>query len=439
MNDNAHNLKDDDHGFGFRDPPHNAAAERSLIGGVLFNNDFLDDIEGLIDTDHFAISQHIDIWKNILALREFDQPINPITLAPRLNADIFPDGVPEYLIDLCDIVSASKRQSIEYTEIIVTMSARRQVILSAKEMILSATDLTGNSYDVKAADIIETAERNLAKVGDSIDHGNEPEPVSVAVLRALEDIEVAFKGESPPVLLTGLKTLDNILGGLQDGDLMFLAGRPSMGKTSLAVNIAENVARQGNPVMISSLEMKAKKLVARCIARETGISTQRQRTGDITEQDFQKLADAKVIISNLPIFIDDRPNLTVSNARSRLRRMIKKHGIKLLVIDYLQLMQAGEKYKGQRVNEVSEITRGLKLMAVELDIPIIVLSQLSRNVEQRENKRPMLSDLRDSGSIEQDADIVAFCYREHYYLKHEKPVKTVKQTHLEFQEAYTAF
>lgn len=432
-------MKNNDNNFGFRDLPHNAEAERALIGSILYKNDYLDDVNGLINADHFAVSQNIDIWKNILALREFDQVINPITLLPRLDVELFPDGVQKYLIYLCDIVMASSSQSIEYAKIIVAMAARRQVILSAHEMISLASDLSGQNGNIKAMEIIEAAERDLAKIGDSMVHGNEPEPVSVAVLSALEDIEVAFKGESPPVLLTGLKSLDNILGGLQDGDLMILAGRPSMGKTSLAVNIAENVAKHGNPVMISSLEMKAKKLVARCIARETGISTQRQRSGDITEHDFQALSDAKVIISNLPLFIDDRPNLTVSNARSRLRRMIKKHGIKLWVIDYLQLMEAGDKYKGQRVNEVSEITRGLKLMAVELDIPIIVLSQLSRAVEQRDNKRPMLSDLRDSGSIEQDADIVAFCYREHYYLKNEKPVKSIKQTHLEYQEAHTSW
>jgi replicative DNA helicase len=405
-------------------PPINIEAEQYLLGAFLCNNRLLDVVADFLKPEHFANAMHARMLEAIQKLIERGQIASPVTLKATFDQDtaLASIGGAEYLAKLAGGGARLRRVEVgDYARLVYDHWQRRQLIEFGEEVVGAACRA---ELDDPASTQIERAEAWLYRLAESGDTGSGFRPLSAATSRALEVADAAYKrGAGIVGTPTGFTDLDKLLGGLHPSDLVILAGRPSMGKTALATNIAFNAAQKGETVGFFSLEMANEQLGARVLGGEIRIPADWVRRGDLEQQHFNQLIEAKRRTDGLPLWIDDTPALTVAGLRTRARRLKRRHGLDLIVIDYLQLLQparADAIYGGQRernrVQEVSEITRALKGVA-KVDLPVLALSQLNRSVEQRDDKRPLLSDLRESGSIEQDADLVIFVYREEYYLR----------------------
>ena len=421
--------------------PQNLEAEQSLLGSILFDNKILEDLPTNFNSQYFFDPLHANIYDACISLTDVSRLADPLTLKNylndnNLNKDI---DIEKYLLDLREgVLSLSKAKF--YAEEIKNCYIRRS-------LIRIADDLIDKSINPKVEvtpdqEIAQTEEKlyNLAEK-DKINSG--PIEFKSVLASATNQINEAFtrKGKLSGVD-TGFSGLNRQLGGLNKSDLIVLAGRPAMGKTALATNIGFNAARSntsGNDsILIFSLEMSAEQLAQRILAEQTTIDSHKLRNGDINEKEFAKLVATQNDIYNLPFFIDDTPAISVGQIASRARRLKRTSGLGLIIIDYIQLIQGSKASEAQgRVQEVSNITRGLKSIAKELNVPILALSQLSRAVEQREDKRPILADLRESGSIEQDADVVMFVYREEYYLDKSEPSQKENENQESFNERFS--
>lgn len=402
--------------------PHNLEAEQSLLSTLMYSNAAFEDINEFLRPEHFSHGVHQKIYHAMVRLIERNQVADPVTLKDYFHHDDALESVggTDYLAYL-GTSSLAFGTAKDYARLIYDLALRRSLMDVGQELFQNAKKV---NLDQKAEDHIEWAEQKLF---DLATHGQSETGFSdfaTALTKAIVQAEKAFQKDGHIVgLTTGLMDLDKWLGGLHPSDLIIVAGRPSMGKTALATTIAFNAAnasikgKSGGVVAFFSLEMSSEQLAARLLAQESGVSSDRIRRGDVTQDEFIKFTDVSRTLSALPLYIDDTPSLSVSGLRARARRLKRRHGLDLIVVDYLQLLQGQSMNRNDsRVVEVSQITRGLKGLAKELDVPVIAVSQLSRSVESREDKRPQLSDLRESGSIEQDADVVMFVYRESYYL-----------------------
>lgn len=394
--------------------PQNTDAEASLLGAVLIDSDAIVKIADSIDPGDFFDARHHHIYQAVVNLYEKRQPIDVLTLSDQLKNMGYLDmvGGPAYLTELTNFVPTAAHVE-QYADIVAQKSMRRRLIQTSHE-------ISGLGFDESKSlkELIEEAETRLFQVSQQ--HVKQTivsiEDILAESFERLDELHKDKK--SIRGVPTGFRDMDNILAGLQRSDLFILAARPSMGKTAFVLNLAHNVAVNAKePVLLFSLEMSKEQLVDRLLSMESGVDAWALRTGNLSDNDFEKLGEAMGTLSEAPIFIDDTPGLTVSDMRTKARREAHQRKLGLVVVDYLQLMSGGSRFggEGNRVQEISEISRGLKGIARELNVPLIALSQLSRSVESRSPQIPQLSDLRESGSIEQDADIVAFIYREDYY------------------------
>lgn len=395
-------------------PPQNVEAEASLLGAILIDSDAIVKIADIISETDFYDERHGRIYSAIKSLYDKHSPIDVLTLANELRGkgELEMVGGPSYLSELTNFVPTAAHV-MQYAEIVASKAMRRKLITASQ-------DITNLGYDETESlqGLIEQAEARLFEVSQKhvkqdISSMEEILSDSFERLDELHKDKGTIRG-----VPTGFKDLDEVLAGLQRSDLFILAARPSMGKTAMVLNLAHNVAVGAEqPVLIFSLEMGKEQLVDRMLSRESGVDAWALRTGNLTDADFEKIAHAMGTLSEAPIYIDDTPGITVSDLRTKARREAHKRPLGLIIVDYLQLMSGGAKFAGEgsRVQEISEISRGLKAVARELNVPLIALSQLSRSVENRSPQIPQLADLRESGSIEQDADVVAFLYREEYY------------------------
>jgi replicative DNA helicase len=421
---------------GYRTAPHNIEAEQSLLGAILVNNEALYRVSDFLEPNHFFEPIHQQIFEIARSLIRTGKLASPVTLKTFLPTDVDIAGLtlPQYLARLAaeatTIINAS-----DYGRAIYDLAIRRDLIQIGEDMVNVAFDAP---VDFAPREQIEDAERRLYDLAETGRYGGGFLRFETALTTALEMASHAYQRDGKlSGLATGLRDLDNKMGGLQKSDLIILAGRPGMGKTSLATNIAYNVARawrgevqadgqiatvNGGRVGFFSLEMSAEQLATRILSEQTEISSSKIRRGEITQSDFEVIKDKSIEIQHLPLFIDETGGLSIAQLAARARRLKRQRGLDLIVIDYIQLLQGSSKRSSEnRVQEITEITTNLKALAKELGVPIIALSQLSRQVENRDDKRPQLSDLRESGSIEQDADVVLFVYREEYYLTNKEP------------------
>ncbi len=409
---------------------HNLEAEQSLLGALMLNNQVFEIISEYLRPEHFSHPLHKTIYESMLRLIERSQVADPITLKPLLENDplILEAGGIGYLVDLAAGVSSTVSVR-DYAQMIHEFYLRRSLSSIGDLIMRDAHDLKSENT---AMEKIEGAEKQLYDLASRGDTSRGAVPFKTALTEAIKMAEVAYRRESSVVgVTTGLLDIDKMLGGLHPSDLLILAGRPSMGKTALATNIAFNAAKayadnpkDGGAVAFFSLEMSAEQLATRILSTQSQISSDKIRRGEIRAEDFPKIVTASREIENLGLYIDDTPALSITAVRNRARRLQRQHGIGLIVVDYLQLLESSGKSRNgdNRVQEISDISRGLKALAKELNVPVLALSQLSRAVEQREDKRPQLSDLRESGSIEQDADVVMFVYRDEYYELRKEPL-----------------
>jgi replicative DNA helicase len=397
-------------------PPQNLDAESSLLGAILIDSDAIVKIADIISADDFYDQKNGYIYDAIKQLYEKHSPIDVLTVTDQLrssgNLDLI--GGAANLTELTNYVPTAAHVE-QYANLVSQKALRRRLIKASQE-------ITSLGFDEAKSlqELIENAESKLFEVSQK--HVKQDivslETILSESFDRLDELH-KDKGKIRGVP-TGFKDLDGILAGLQRSDLFILAARPSMGKTALALNLAHNVAtKAGEPVLLFSLEMSKEQLVDRMLAMESGVDAWALRTGNLSDQDFERIGQAMGTLSEAQIYIDDTPGITVSDLRTKARREMHQHPLGLIIVDYLQLMSGGSKFSsdGNRVQEISEISRGLKGIARELNVPLIALSQLSRSVESRSPQIPQLSDLRESGSIEQDADVVAFIYREDYYNK----------------------
>ncbi|MES1940153.1 replicative DNA helicase [Salinisphaera sp. T5B8] len=396
-------------------PPHSIEAEQSVIGGLLLSERAWDEVAGRINEDDFYREDHRLLFRGLADLADTGQPRDLVTLTEWLRSRglLEKAGGASYLGNLAaDIPGAANIKA--YADIVRERSIMRQLIRAGDMITTMGFDTQGQT----AADLLESAEKEIFAIAERGRRGGEgPQGLNSILTKAVNRIEKLVANEgSFSGLPTGLNNFDKMTNGLQPSDLLILAGRPSMGKTSFAMNIVENVAiKEKVPVAVFSLEMSAEQLVIRMISSWGRIDQSRLRSGQLTEDDWPKVTSAIGIMNeNARLFIDDTPALSPSELRARARRLKREHDIGLVMVDYLQLMQVPGT-KENRTNEISEISRSLKALAKELDVPVIALSQLNRQVEQRDNKRPRMSDLRESGGIEQDADVIMFVYRDEVY------------------------
>lgn len=416
--------------------PHNIEAEQQLLGAILTNNDVYDRISSLVKPEHFFDPVHARIFDKAATRIQKNTLASPVTLKPFFEDD---DGLkelggPGYLVRLVSS-AISAYAARDYAHMIYDLAIRRELIALGQEISAKATKI---NLESEPKDQIVEAEQRLYKLGEqgTVERGFQS--FLKALTNAVHVANAAYqRGGELAGISTGLLDIDKKLGGLHNSDLLILAGRPSMGKTSLATNIAFNIAKaysrgqkpdgsegavNGGVVGFFSLEMSAEQLATRILSEASEVPSEQIRRGDMREDEFRRFIDAARALEACPLFIDDTPALPISQIAARARRLKRTHGLDVLIIDYLQLIKGSSKSsEANRVQEVSEITQGLKAIAKELNIPVIALSQLSRQVESREDKRPQLSDLRESGSIEQDADVVMFVFREEYYREREKP------------------
>jgi replicative DNA helicase len=416
--------------------PQNVEAEAALLGALMIDNRLVEDIGLKLRPHHFFEPLHERIYDAILKLTDSNRIANPVTLKPLFEADegMKEIGGPAYLAQLTGS-GAAVIGARDFADQIYDLALLRALVGVGRDLVEGALD---TSEDVAPLAQIERAETELYKVAEEGGAEGKAKSFGEATKEALQLAEKALNsGGHLSGITTGLDSLNGKIGGLHKSDLVIVAGRPGMGKSSLATNVAFAAAQRllrdnedgiepaksaGAGVALFSLEMSADQLATRILAEQSGISSENLRMGKISQQEFRSLARAAAELQSLPLYIDDTPGLTIAALRARARRLKRQKGIGMVIVDYLQLLQGTSKSSNDnRVNEISEISRGLKTLAKELDVPVIALSQLSRAVEQREDKRPQLSDLRESGSIEQDADIVLFIYREDYYLAAKQP------------------
>ena len=420
----------------FKELPNNIEAEQAVLGSILVSNEIFDEINTIISNINFYDPMHQKIYNAIENLIYKGMLANPITLKNYFENEKDDLDIPEYLVKITKF-STSVRQALEYSKIIYDMFVRRELIKISEQTIDSANI---NDLDTNGQNIIENSERLLFDLAEKGSFSSSLIKFDDAMKQTIEMASAAYKNEGGIVgVPTGLRDLDDKLGGLHQSDLIIIAGRPSMGKTSLATNIAFNAAKhiqdngKKSSIAFFSLEMSSEQLSTRILSEQARIRSNDIRRGKVSEKEFEKFIEASKNIVELPLYIDETPAITISAISNRSRRIKRLFGLELIVVDYIQLMRSGRKMEFNRVQEISEITQGLKALAKELNVPVLALSQLSRQVEQRDDKKPQLSDLRESGSIEQDADVVMFVFREAYYLERKEPsLGTVE--HAEWQQ-----
>ena len=435
--------------------PRNIEAEAALLGALMIDNRLVEDVQLKLRSEHFFEPLHGRIYDSILRMTDKNMIANPVTLKPMFDADetMKEVGGAAYLAQLTGS-GAAIIGARDFAQQIYDLALLRSLVGVGRDMVEGALD---TSEDVAPLEQIERAETELYRVAEQGGGEGKAKSFGEATRLAVEMAQKALNsGGHLSGVTTGLDSLNGKIGGMHKSDLMILAGRPGMGKTSLATNIAFAAAQRfvrdqedgidpaksvGAPTAFFSLEMSADQLATRILAEQSGISSENLRMGKISQQEFRSLARAAAELENLPLYIDDTPGLTIAALRTRARRLKRQKGVGFVVVDYLQLLQGtGRGSAGDnRVQEISEISRGLKQLAKELDCPVMALSQLSRAVEQREDKKPMLSDLRESGSIEQDANIVMFVYREDYYVAAKEPKRPSESDDTKTHEAHAAW
>ena len=431
----------------YRIAPHNIEAEQALLGAILVNNEAFYRVSDFLEAAQFHEPLHQQIYQIASDLIRAGKVATPITLKTFLPADIDIGGlnVSQYLARLA-AEATTVINATDYGRTVSDLALRRNLIGIGEDMVNVAFDAP---VDFAPREQIEDAERRLYELAETNRYGSGFQRFAQALTTAVDMAARAFQRDGKlSGIATGLKDLDSKMGGLQQSDLIIVAGRPGMGKTALATNIAYNVAHayrgevqpdgsmstvNGGIVGFFSLEMSAEQLATRIIAERTGIASSTIRRGGISEEEFEKIKDVSIEMQNLPFYVDETGGLSIAQLAARARRLKRQRGLDLLVIDYIQLLQGSQRRASEsRVQEVTEITTNLKALAKELNVPIIALSQLSRQVESRDDKRPQLSDLRESGSIEQDADVVMFVFREEYYLANKEP-RPGSEEHLKWQ------
>ncbi len=419
----------------FKELPNNIEAEQSVIGSILVTNEIFDEISTIISSINFYDPMHQKIYNAIENLIYKGMLANPITLKNYFEDEKDDLDVPEYLVKITKF-STSVRQAIEYSKIIYDMFVRRELIKISEQTIDSAKI---NDLDTNGQNIIENSERLLFDLAEKGSFNSSLIKFDDAMRQTIEMASAAYKNEGGIVgVPTGLRDLDDKLGGLHQSDLIIIAGRPSMGKTSLATNIAFNAAKhiqdngKKSSIAFFSLEMSSEQLSTRILSEQARIGSNDIRRGRISDDQFDQFLETSKNIAELPLFIDETPAISIAAMSNRARRIKRLHGLDMIVVDYIQLMRGTTYNKDGRVQEISQITQGLKAIAKELGVPVVALSQLSRQVEQRDDHKPQLADLRESGSIEQDADVVMFVYREGYYLQRKEPREATVE-HAEWQ------
>ncbi|WP_440633925.1 replicative DNA helicase [Candidatus Pelagibacter sp. HIMB1485] len=419
----------------FKELPNNIEAEQAVIGSILVSNDIFDEVNTIVSSINFYDPMHQKIFEAIESLIYKGMLANPITLKNYFEDEKDDINVPEYLVKVTKF-STSVRQAVEYSKIIYDMFVRRELIKISEETIDSAKL---NDLDNSGQTIIENSERQLFDLAEKGSFNSSLIKFDDAMKQTIEMASAAYKNEEGIVgVPTGLRDLDDKLGGLHQSDLIIIAGRPSMGKTSLATNIAFNAAQKlqdsgkKSSIAFFSLEMSSEQLSTRIISEQARISSNDIRRGRISDDQFDKFLETSKNIAELPLYIDETPAISIAALSNRARRIKRLFGLDMIVVDYIQLMRGTTYNKDGRVQEISQITQGLKAIAKELAVPVVALSQLSRQVEQRDDHKPQLADLRESGSIEQDADVVMFVYREGYYLSRKEPREATVE-HAEWQ------
>jgi replicative DNA helicase len=431
----------------YRAAPHNIEAEQALLGAMLVNNEAFYRVSDFLEPQHFFEPIHQQLYELAANLIRAGKVATPVTLKTFLPSDLDIGGLnlSQYLARLAaeatTVINAS-----DYGRTISDLAVRRNLIRIGEDMVNQAFDAP---VDFAPREQIEDAERKLYEIAETGRYGSGFERFAQALTTAVDMAARAYQREGKlSGLATGLKDLDTKMGGLQPSDLIIVAGRPGMGKTALATNIAYNIAKahrgetradghietvDGGIVGFFSLEMSAEQLATRIIAERTGIASSTIRRGGITEADFETIKDVSIELQHLPFYVDETGGLSIAQLAARARRLKRQRGLDVLFIDYIQLLQGSQRKAAEsRVQEVTEITTSLKALAKELNVPIVALSQLSRQVESRDDKRPQLSDLRESGSIEQDADVVLFVFREEYYLSNKEP-RPGTEEHIKWQ------
>ena len=433
----------------FRQAPHNIEAEQALLGAILINNEAFDRVSSFLEPHHFFEPLHSRIYETAAKFIQSGKHATPITLKSFFDNEeaIGSVTVPQYLGRLAahatSIINAE-----DYGRTIYDLSVRRDLIILGEDMVNVAYD---SPVDMPPEKQIEETEQRLYGLAERGKYGSGFMTFSLALNDAIDMASRAYERQGGlSGLSTGLRDLDRALGGLQKSDLIILAGRPAMGKSALATNVAFNVAKayrsevnangeeevvDGAIVGLFSLEMSAEQLATRIISEQSEISSEKIRRGMISENEFHRLVKATQDLQSLPLFIDHTGGITIAQLAARARKLKRQRGLGLIIVDYLQLLAGSSRRSSDgRVQEVTEITTGLKSLAKELNVPILALSQLSRQVENREDKRPQLSDLRESGSIEQDADVVMFIFREEYYVQRAEPSITKVEEHQKWQD-----
>jgi len=406
--------------------PSNIEAEQALIGSILVNNDIIDEISNIVNHKSFYDPLHSKIYNLIENLHNKGMIANPITLKNSFENDMALSeiGGTEYLVKLTRF-SSSVKQSIDYAKIVHEKFVKRELVKISETLSDEAVDET---IDKTGENIIQDTEKSLFDLAERGTFHQSFLKFNQALDQTIEMATNAMKSDHGIVgVPTGLNDLDERLGGLHRSDLVIIAGRPSMGKTALATNIGYYAAKKilddnkKSSIAFFSLEMSSEQLSTRILSEQSRIKSNDIRRGKVTEEEFNRLIETSRNIHDLPLYIDETPAITISTLSNRARRIKRLFGLDLIIVDYIQLMTTGSKRYDGRVQEISEITQGLKALAKELSVPVLALSQLSRAVEQRDDKKPQLSDLRESGSIEQDADVVMFVFREEYYLERKEP------------------
>lgn len=435
--------------------PHNLEVESALLGALLRNPNSFESVDGVVAPDHFYATENQRLFGYIKSIADRGQTATPTTLKHVIAGDELLQSVGgfDYLNNLVAGVVSTVNVG-EYAKTLYELHVRRSLIGIGESMVTDGYDST--NLDQTADEQIGKAETRLTNLAITGDADRSSVSLGDAMTESLNSIELAYKRDGGLAgVETGFKALNEILGGFHRSDLLILAGRPAMGKTALAINCALAAAKayskttdaQGNEVtnggrvVFFSLEMSAEQLAGRIISQESGVSGDKMRRGAINQDEFEQVANATRQLADTPLMLDDTPGLSITGLRQRARRLQRQGGLDMIIVDYLQLLSgdASKKYDGSRVQEVSDITRGLKMVAKELKVPVIALSQLSRTVESRDPPRPQLADLRESGSIEQDADVVMFIYRPEYYMQKSQPERKVNENEEKFMERMENF
>ncbi len=408
-------------------PPQDVVAEKSLLGAIMLSDAILPEILTIIKPRDFYEKRHAVIFQAMINLYDQHKPVDLLTITAELKSlkKLKEVGGAPYLTELSNFVPAASHAKA-YAEIVEKVSIRRRLIEAGTEIVNKAYE-----DDAVIGDLVGEAEKELFKVSDNIVKSDYV-AIDELLADALERVAELHKNKGAlRGLKTGFRDLDKKTAGFQKGDLIIIGARPAMGKTTLAQNLAYNIANINKKgVLFFSLEMSAREIIERMISDVSGVDNWKMRTGNLSDEEFSRICDSVGEMDEIPIYIDDTSAMTIAELRNKARRAMHDHNIGIVIVDYLQLLQGSDRYKGQRVQEVTEVSRGLKTLARELEIPVVALSQLSRTVTGREDPRPVLSDLRDSGSIEQDADLVMFLHRPDYYKQNDDDYEKTNITEL---------